>query len=258
MKTNNLKKILITNDDGVFSNGIQALIKVLKNNYDITVVAPDRERSAVGHSLTFFYPLRVQKISNSEKLKIYSSDGTPSDCVLLGIYDLMEEKPDLIVSGINHGANMGQDITYSGTVSAAMEGTIHKVPSIAVSLAAFEDFDFTYAAKAAKKIVDYVIGQKLPNRSFLNVNIPNVSEEEIKGFTITKQGVSVYDQKLLKRMDPRGNEYYWLSGDYPTGLIEQGTDFEAVYKNKMVSITPIHLDMTNFDLINQLKNWKIM
>lgn len=252
-----LKKILITNDDGVLAKGIQSLIEVFKKDYDITVVAPDRERSAIGHSLTFFYPLRVQKLEYSENLKIYSSDGTPSDCVLLGIYDLMEEKPDMIVSGINHGANMGQDITYSGTVSAAMEGTIHKIPSIAASLAAFENLDFIYAAKFVKKLVDSVIDKKLPQHSFLNINIPNVPENEIKGYSITKQGVSVYDQKLLKRMDPRGIEYYWLSGDYPSGLIDPGTDFEAVYKNKMVSITPIHLDMTDFKLLDELKNWKI-
>lgn len=252
-----LKKILITNDDGVFAKGIQSLIEALKDHYDITVVAPDRERSAIGHSLTFFYPLRVQKLEYSENLKIYSSDGTPSDCVLLGIYDLMEEKPDLIVSGINHGANMGQDITYSGTVSAAMEGTIHKISSIAVSLAAFENLDFTYAAKFTKKLVDYIINKKLPQQSFLNVNVPNVPEDHINGYFITKQGVSIYDQKLLKRMDPRGIEYYWLSGDYPSGVIEPGTDFEAVYKNKMVSITPIHLDMTNVGLIDELKKWKI-
>lgn len=252
-----LKKILITNDDGVLAKGIQSLIEVFKNDYDITVVAPDRERSAIGHSLTFFYPLRVQKLEYSENLKIYSSDGTPSDCVLLGIYDLMEDLPDMIVSGINHGANMGQDITYSGTVSAAMEGTIHKVPSIAASLAAFENLDFAYAAKFVKKLVDCIIGRKLPQHSFLNINIPNVPENEIKGYSITKQGVSVYDQKLLKRMDPRGIEYYWLSGDYPSGLTDPGTDFEAVYKNKMVSITPIHLDMTNFALIEELKELKI-
>lgn len=251
------KKILITNDDGVFSEGIQSLISAFKGGADLTVVAPDRERSAIGHSLTFFYPLRVQKIKDEEGLKIYSSDGTPSDCVLLGIYDLMNEPPDLIISGINHGANMGQDITYSGTVSAAMEGTIHNVPSIAVSLAAFENLDFTYAAKFAKKLAFEVLNTKLPKLSFLNVNVPNVPEELIAGFALTRQGVSIYDQKLLKRMDPRGTEYYWLSGEYPTGVIDEETDFKAVYKDKKVSITPIQLDMTNFGLMNELKKWNL-
>ncbi|MFH1453968.1 MAG: 5'/3'-nucleotidase SurE [Armatimonadota bacterium] len=253
----NKKRILLTNDDGVFSEGIQALINVFKGSVDLTVVAPDRERSAIGHSLTFFYPLRVQKLEESKNLKIYSSDGTPSDCVLLGIYDLMPEAPDLIISGINHGPNMGQDITYSGTVSAAMEGTIHKIPSVSVSLASFINMNFTYAAKFVKKLSDCAIEKDLPALSFFNVNIPNLPEDEIKGSAFTKQGRSIYDQKLIKRMDPRGIEYYWLSGEFPTGLIEKGTDFEAVYKDKKISITPVQLDMTNFDLLSRLKDRKL-
>lgn len=251
------KKILITNDDGVFAEGIRTLINAFKDDYDVTVIAPDRERSAIGHSLTFFYPLRLQKLESSEYLKIYSSDGTPSDCVLLGIFDIMQERPDLIISGINHGANMGQDITYSGTVSAAMEGTIHKVPSIAVSLAAFSDLNFAYAAGFAKKLADCAIDKQLPPRTFLNVNVPNVPENEIKGYEITKQGVSIYDQKLIRRMDPRGTEYYWISGEVPSGQTDPGTDFESVYKNKKVSITPIQLDMTNFEFMDDMKKWKV-
>jgi len=251
-------KILVTNDDGVFSEGINTLARELKKSAEVTVVAPDRERSAVGHSVTFFNPLRIQKIKEEKNITVYSSDGTPSDCVLLGIYAVMDKKPDVIVSGINRGANMGFDLTYSGTVSAAMEGTIQKIPSIAISLASFEDLYFDYAAKIARKIAKIIYENGLPEGTFLNVNVPNVSEEKIKGVELTKQGKSIYDQKLLKRADPRGIEYYWLTGAYPYGEPIPGTDFAEVH-NKKVSITPVHLYMTNenafeFSLIKHIEN----
>lgn len=249
-------RILLTNDDGVYAEGLQALIPELKGIANLTVIAPDRERSAVGHSLTFFHPLRVQKIKKERHCVIYSSDGTPSDCVLLGLYDLMSQKPDLVVSGINRGRNMGQDITYSGTVSAAMEGTIHGIPSVAISLAAFKDLDFKYAIKFTKKLAKIIAKNGLPPHHLLNVNVPNVPASEIKGVEITKQGRSIYKQKLIKRTDPRGVEYYWITGQTPSGKLDPKTDFRAIYENK-VSITPISLCMTNSDFIRELKKWKI-
>lgn len=250
-------RILLTNDDGLYAEGLQSLIRSLKQIADLTVIAPDRERSAVGHSLTFFNPLRIQKIKRVKNCVIYSSDGTPSDCVLLGIYDLMSRKPDLIISGINHGSNMGQDITYSGTVSAAMEGAIHGIPSAAISLAAFEGLNFKYAAKFAKKIAKAVIKKGLPSYYLLNVNIPNVPESQIKGIEITKQGRSIYEQRLIKRTDPRGVEYYWITGEVPSGDISPGTDFKAIHENK-VSITPINLlKMTDLDFMRKLKKWNL-
>lgn len=248
---------LVTNDDGVFADGLAALVNELKKIAEITVVAPDRERSAVGHALTFFNPLRVQTIKQDKKVIVYSSDGTPSDCILLGIYDLMPRKPDLVISGINRGANMGDDVTYSGTVSAAMEGIIHGVPSFAISLAAFSEVYYDYAASFARKLAKSIVKYGLPPRTFLNVNVPNVPDEKIQGLEITKQGESIYDQRLIKRMDPRGIEYYWITGALPTGEAEEGTDFKAVYENK-VSITPIQLNMTNHDLIEEIKKWEIL
>lgn len=241
--------VLITNDDGVFSDGLNALVSQIKKIAKVTVIAPDRERSAAGHSLTFFNPLRVQKIKEEKKVTVYSSDGTPSDCVLLGIYDIMDKKPDVVISGINRGANMGYDLTYSGTVSAAMEALIHKVPSFAVSLTAYDNPDFAFSASFARKLTGLIYKKGLPPGIFLNVNVPAVQASEIKGIQITRQGRSIYDQKLLKRMDPRGVEYYWITGAYPTGELEEGSDFKAVY-DKKISITPIHLCMTDFNILS--------
>ncbi|MFH0801171.1 MAG: 5'/3'-nucleotidase SurE [bacterium] len=247
---------LVTNDDGVFAEGLTALVRELRKIAKVTVVAPDRERSAVGHALTFFDPIRVQKIREEKRVKVYSCDGTPSDCVLLGIYSLMDERPDLVVSGINKGGNLGDDITYSGTVSAAMEGIIHGVPSFAVSVASFQDVRFDVAARWARIIAGKIMREGLPPRTFLNVNVPNLPAEEIKGFSITRQGRSIYEQRVLKRFDPRGTEYYWLTGELPTGEPEDGTDFEAVFRG-FVSITPVHLCLTDFSQMERLKKWNL-
>lgn len=247
---------LVTNDDGVFAEGLAALVRELRKIAKVTVVAPDRERSAVGHALTFFDPIRIQKIREEKRVKVYSCDGTPSDCVLLGIYSLMEERPDLVVSGINKGGNLGDDITYSGTVSAAMEGIIHGVPSFAISVASFQDVRFDAAARWARIIAGQIMREGLPPRTFLNVNVPNLPAEEIKGFSITRQGRSIYEQRVLKRFDPRGTEYYWLTGELPTGEPEDGTDFEAVFRG-FVSITPVHLCLTDFSQMERLKKWNL-
>jgi 5'-nucleotidase len=248
--------ILLTNDDGVFSPGLAALINELKKIAKITVVAPDRERSATGHSLTFFYPLRVHKIKESKNLCIFASDGTPTDCILLGIHDVLEQRPDLVISGINRGGNLGDDITYSGTVSAALEGVIQGVPAFAISVAAFENVYYDYAAAFARKLALNIIKHGLPPRTILNVNVPNLPPEEIKGHCITCQGDTTYEQRVLKRMDPRGVEYYWIAGSIPTGEPQPLTDFKAIAEHK-ISITPLHLDMTNFKAFKELEGWKL-
>jgi 5'-nucleotidase len=248
-------RILVSNDDGVHSRGLEALVEEVKTLGHVTVVAPDRERSAVGHSLTFFQPLRVRKLREDASSVVYQSDGTPSDCILLGIYDLMTEKPDLIISGINRGANLGDDITYSGTVSAAMEGLIHGFPSFAISQTAYETMHWKTAAVVARRIAAALGTHRLPPKTFLNVNVPNVPLDELAGMEATVQGESIYEQRLIKRQDPRGMEYYWITGAIPRGEPLEGTDFGAVFANK-VSITPVGLNLTNRDFLTELSGWR--
>jgi len=250
-------RILVSNDDGVSSEGLRALITALKPLGDITVVAPDRERSAVAHSLTFFNPIRLTCVSDEPGCRMYASDGTPTDCVLLGIYGVMEEqRPDLVVSGINRGANLGDDIHYSGTASAAMEGCIHGVPSVAVSLATFKDPLWETAASVAREVVESVRDNGLPPRTFLNVNVPNVPREEIKGFRAAVQGESIYDQRLVKRHDPRGNEYYWITGAIPRGEPREGSDFGAVMEG-YVSVAPVQLNLKSHRYLDELAGWPL-
>lgn len=249
-------RILVSNDDGVHSPGLEALVEEITSLGHVTVVAPDRERSAVGHSLTFFSPLRVRKLRENADCIIYQSDGTPSDCILLGIYDLMPERPQLVISGINRGANLGDDITYSGTVSAAMEGLIHGCPSFAVSQTAYEKMHWKTAAVVARRVASAILQHGLPPKTFLNVNVPNVPLDELQGVESTTQGESIYDQRLIKREDPRGSEYYWITGAIPRGEPVPGTDFCAIVNNR-VSVTPVGLNLTNKDFIEQLRHWNI-
>ncbi|MCD4784641.1 MAG: 5'/3'-nucleotidase SurE [Candidatus Eremiobacteraeota bacterium] len=249
------KWILLTNDDGYSSPGIKALARSLRKVARVFVVAPDRERSAIGHGLTFFNPIRAHEIRNDDGLVIYKSDGTPTDCVLLGIHQLMETPPDLVISGINRGANLGDDVTYSGTVGAAMEGAIQAIPSIAVSLNSMEEFDFESAARFTAGIAEILLQKKLPDGVFLNINIPAIDFSLVKGVEITFQGRSIYHQKIVKRVDPKGNNYYWITGATPDGEPIEGSDFWAV-KNNSISITPLHLSLTNMSYIDELKNWK--
>jgi 5'-nucleotidase len=250
-------RILVSNDDGVHSEGLLALVEELRTIGHVTVVAPDRERSAVGHSLTFFHPLRVNKLREDEGCVVYASDGTPTDCVLLGIYGLMESRPDLVVSGINRGSNLGDDITYSGTVSAAMEGMIHGVPSFAVSMASFENLHWNTAAVVARRIALAVLANGLPPKTLLNVNVPNVPLEELGGIEATEQGHTIYDQRLIKRTDPRGSDYYWITGAIPRGEPMDGTDFAAIFNNR-VSITPIQINLTNRPFMRELRGWDLL
>jgi len=250
------KLILVTNDDGCSAPGINTLIHHLKDVAKLLVVAPDRERSAVGHGLTFFHPLRVHRIREEENIHFYATDGTPTDCVLIGIYQLTEVMPDLIVSGINRGSNLGDDITYSGTVSAALEGAIQGIPSMAVSLSSYDDFDYTTAAGFAAKMARTLIEKGLPEGVFLNVNVPAVKAEEINGVEFTRQGRSVYRQRIIKRVDPREKDYFWVTGALPVGEPIDGTDFKAIADNR-ISITPLHLSQSKVDFIDEMKNWGV-
>lgn len=209
-------KVLISNDDGIFAQGIQALANALaKAGHQVTVVCPDRERSATGHGLTLHKPIRAERIESvfHETVAAWACSGTPSDCVKLALGAILDDPPDLVCSGINHGANLGTDVLYSGTVSAAMEGVIEGIPSIAFSLTSFAHRDFQPAADFAVELVGAIAAQPLPALSLLNVNVPAVAREEIAGVAITRQGVRRYIDLFEKRVDPRGKTYYWLAGE---------------------------------------------
>ena len=244
--------ILVSNDDGFRSEGIIALSEALRPLGTVYVVAPDRERSAAGHSLTLSHPLRVEKVGH----RIYAVDGTPTDCVNLAVNGILRKKKiDILVSGINKGGNMGDDITYSGTVSAAMEGTLLGIPSVAVSLVSRNNFRFDAAADFAAKVARKVLSRKLPKDTLLNVNLPNVQKSEIRGVKITRQGKRIYGEAVVEKRDPRGRKYFWIGGDTLQTQDIPGSDLEAVEQN-YISITPIHLDLTNYMSLRTLKRWK--
>jgi len=250
-------RILITNDDGIYSEGIRALHDSLKRIGDVTVVAPDTERSAVGHAITLSDPLRVKKVSRGGEFFGYATSGTPADCVKIAIRALMKKKPDLVVSGINLGPNVGYSVLYSGTVSGATEGAMLGIPSFAISLATFTNPDFTYAAEFARKFAKLMMTQKkLPKGTLLNVNIPAVPKKKIKGVRIVKQSEKHVEERFDKRADPRNRIYYWLTGEIITSDGNDQADIETIRKN-YVSITPIHCDMTNYAFLKDLSQWPV-
>jgi 5'-nucleotidase len=233
-----VKRILVTNDDGVFSEGIRLLAKELGTFAEVIIVAPDREQSASGHSLTLHRPLRMVKIEDN----VYSVDGTPTDCVNLGVLWLLEETPpDLVVSGINFGFNLGDDVTYSGTVSATFEGTLLGIPSVAFSQEVGEHFSFAAAARFAGQLMRLLCAKELPKDLLLNVNIP---AGDVSGVSFTKLGHRVYKQSVVDKTDPRGQRYFWIAGT-PEWQNDRGTDHEAVSTGR-ISITPLHLDLTDY------------
>jgi len=246
--------ILVTNDDGIEAPGLFSLQKALREVGQVTVFAPDHNWSAAGHTKTMHKPLRVNQTTLPDGTLAYTSTGAPSDCVALVILGILNRQPDLVVSGINQGANVGHDITYSGTVAAAMEAVIFGIPAIAVSLDSYESQDFDYAARFAARLTKLVLEHGLPPNTFLNVNVPAVSEEKIAGIKITRLGKRVYRDTLVERQDPRGKTYYWIGGEPPSGVPEEGTDIWAL-ANNYVSITPLHLDMTDHQMIEELRRW---
>ncbi len=246
--------ILVSNDDGVHSPGLKALATALAPLGRVVVVAPDRERSAVGHALTLHRPLRITELGPDW----YSVDGTPTDCVHLGIHGVLDRPPDLLAAGINQGANLGDDITYSGTVGVALEGTLFGVPSFAISLAARSDFHFDVAGLAARRVADAVVSRGLPAQTFLNVNVPNVKTwEELGGVRMTRQGRRVFGSGVAEKIDPRGKKYYWI-GAQELGYVEEdvGTDVEAL-AHGCVSITPVRTELTDHRFLEELRGWRV-
>jgi 5'-nucleotidase len=244
-----MHKILVTNDDGIESEGIKALAESLSRIAEITVVAPSTDMTAVSHSLTLYRPLRINERSSDH----FAVEGTPTDCVLLGINLIMKDTPpDLVVSGINKGANLGDDVHYSGTVAGAVEGTIYGIPSIAVSLVGIERYDFSHAAEFARVVAGKVLDRGLPRGTLLNVNVP---PGPIKGAVITKQGTKIAQTKIIEGIDPRNRRYYWIGQDFVSWDQEAGTDFLAVKKG-YVSITPLKNDMTNHALLDEIERWE--
>ena len=250
--------ILVTNDDGVYAPGLLALAQAMRTLGQVTVLAPDRNWSASGHVKTMDRPLRMRETTLADGSPAISSDGAPSDCVSLGLLGAISPKVDLVVSGINPTGNMGHDVTYSGTVTAAIEAVIGGVMGVAVSLDAQRDsgpLKYEQAAWAAIQVVSNVIEHGLPKGILLNVNVPDLGGEPPKGFLVTRQGLRVYNDLLVTRTDPRGRPYYWIGGDYPTSVAEDGTDFGALAAG-YVSITPLHLDLTAHKLMDDLKQWE--
>jgi 5'-nucleotidase len=245
--------ILVTNDDGVYSPGIQILAKRLRELDTVVIVAPDRERSAAGHSMTLHRPLLIEEIKES----VYSVNGTPTDSVNIAVKGLLKETPCLVVSGVNKGPNLGDDVTYSGTVAGAIESTILGIPAIAVSLVARKDFRFAEAAEVAARTAKRIIEHGIPPGTLLNINVPNLPLSEMQGTRITRLGKRLYQQLTVERVDPRGKKYYWIGGGEPDWEREEGTDFDAIDRN-MISITPLHLDMTDYASFDTLRSLETM
>ena len=249
--------ILVTNDDGVWAPGLLALAQEMRKLGRVTVFAPDRNWSASGHVKTLDRPLRVRETTIADGSAAFASDGAPSDCVALALLGLIDPT-DLVVSGINPNANIGHDVTYSGTVTAAMEAVITNVKGIAVSLNSPEGskdaLDYSTAAIVARRVAEKVMADGLPEGVVLNVNVPYLKEADLKGFMVTRQGLRVYRDALDQRLDPRGRPYYWIGGESPTGILEAGTDVGAV-ADGYVSITPLQLDLTNYKAMDALKKW---
>ena len=253
------KYILVTNDDGVLAPGLLALAQEMRKLGRVSILAPDRNWSGGGHVKTLDRALRVREYHLADGSTAFASDGAPSDCVALATLGYFKEKNDLVVSGINVGANLGHDVTYSGTVTAAMEAVIAGVPGVAVSLEVPDghtgEIDFSLAAHAAGRVVQHVLENGLPPEILLNVNVPYlIALDLLRGFRVTRQGLRLYHSRLDEGVDPRGKPYYWIAGDAPTGVSERGFDIGAL-ADGYVSITPLHLDLTSYHALTDLNAW---
>lgn len=249
-------KILVTNDDGILSPGIKILIEHLNEIGEVWTIAPDRNRSAVSHSFTMHHPIRVQQLDE----RTFTMDGTPADCVMFGTRGFLDHKPDLVVSGINKGPNLGIDTVYSGTVAGAHEGHLAGYKAFAISMdyprEQEREFYFESGAKFACILAKQLLSNHMPDGSFLNVNLPNLPYKKIKGVSITRLGQRVYHDRIIKRQDPHGGDYYWIGGDPPSWVQAEGTDFHALEEDK-ISITPLGQDFTQFHAIPELDKWNI-
>lgn len=248
------KTILVTNDDGINAPGIQSLAAALKEEYEVIVVAPDKQMSAVGHAITINSPLRVNEHFVDGKFYGYAVVGTPADCVKLALRSLLEEPPAAILSGINHGGNTSTSIMYSGTVSAATEGTFMGIPSVALSLCTYAAPDFTYAKKVALKMAHLAVNNHIPKGILLNVNIPAVDEKDMVGYKVTRMGNSIWDDVFEQRKDPHQQSYYWLTGKLM--IVDDSDDQDEIaVSHNYVSVTPIQFDLTAHQFLDDLKKW---
>ena len=249
--------ILVTNDDGISAKGIYSLQKAVSSFGDVVVVAPDSAMSGMGHAITISEPLRLKKGDFFGGVEAYSCSGTPVDCVKLGIYEVLHRKPDLIISGINHGANTATNVLYSGTMSAAVEGAMEGIPSVGFSLYDFDpNADFDDAMEVVKTIVENVLKNGMPKGVCLNVNIPKVPKGELKGIQICRQAHAFWEDRFDKRMDPFNKPYYWLTGDFVDQESADDTDLYWIDKG-FVSVVPTQFDMTAYSALDDLKNWKL-
>jgi len=260
-------KLLISNDDGIYAPGVYALAQALQGaNHEVTVVCPDRERSATGHGLTMHHPVRAEVVESvfDPRIKAWACSGTPADCVKLALWALLDSPPDFVLSGINRGQNLGTDILYSGTVSAAMEGTIEGIPSIAFSLASYGSQDFQPGAEFAVSLLAFLEKNPLPASMLLNVNIPPGPAENFAGVALTRQGIRRYVDIFEKRIDPRGKTYYWLAGEVleeveqtldPKLGVSLPTDVDAIRKN-YITLTPLHYNLTSPVGVELLQGWE--
>ena len=245
--------ILCTNDDGYLATGLQVLASAARKLGNVTIVAPDREQSATSHSLTLHHPLRSRRAADGALVV----DGTPTDCVILAVNALMDHRPDICFSGVNHGANMGEDVLYSGTVAAAMEATVLGIPSVAVSYAGpeFESIE-AWEAPLADLLVGVVERSDFPTSTLLNVNLPPISPSDIKGVRVTSLGERRYSESLTRSRDPSGKEYYWIGGGAREWKGDGDSDFRAIHEG-YISVTPLHLDLTNYSLLEEIRGWNL-
>lgn len=249
-----MMKVLLTNDDGVNATGIAEMRAELIKIADVTVVAPETEMSAVGHAITLTDPLRVRRVEKNGQRFGMAVNGTPADCVKIAVKAILDEKPDVIVSGINHGQNVATNVIYSGTVSAATEGMILGIPSVAVSLASFTEHDFKVAAKTGAKIAQIVVKRGIPSGTLINVNVPALPEEEIKGVKICRNGRSKFTEEFEKRVDPRENEYYWQGGTM--SVFDEDHDADIGWLGRgYVTVTPIRFDLTDNEFLSSMEEW---
>jgi 5'-nucleotidase len=245
-------RILVTNDDGYLAGGIQTLAEAARPLGDVLVVAPDREQSATSHSLTMHHPLRVRKIRDDLVV-----DGTPTDCVVLALGALMDGPPDYVFSGINHGANLGDDVLYSGTVAGAMEATMLGIPAVALSYAGREPEAIEAWVPVVSGLLGQIVGRgQFPKETLLNVNLPPIDPGTMKGLRVTRLGRRKYEGSLTRAEDPSGREYFWIGGGERTWWGESDSDFRAIEEG-YVSLTPLHLDLTNFDLLQDIREWEL-
>jgi 5'-nucleotidase len=244
-------RILLTNDDGILAEGLSALSEELKGDFELSVVAPETEMSAVGHAITLSSPLRVKRFKRNGIFFGYAVSGTPADCVKIGVHEILQQRPDMIISGINLGSNVGINLLYSGTVSAATEGAFLGIPSVAISLNTKNNPDFGFPARFSRRMIQFVQENGLGKGTALNVNIPAIPEDQIKGISVTTQDLVRHRDRYEKRNDPRGNLYYWLASETPVEESIPNTDLMALNEDR-ITITPISFDLTDIKEVERL------